>query len=149
LTALGILGLVFGCGGPSGPPRPQTVPASGMVMLDSKAVEGAEVALIPTKEDGFPARGRTDAAGKFTLSSFGQADGAVPGEYRVTVTLTKSTGPAPDPLAPGTFKGNPYEAATKAVEWVVPQKYSAADKSGLTATVKAGMEPLKFDLISK
>jgi hypothetical protein len=44
-------------------------------------------------------------------------------------------------------KGGKVLVAGK-VTWIVPEKYSRIDSSGLTATVQAGANPIDFDIPS-
>jgi len=80
LAALGLLALV-GCGGKPGP-----VPVQGTVLLDGKPLEGATVSFVPEGGTGRSASGFTDKDGVFHLMTTNPNDGAVPGNYRVTVT---------------------------------------------------------------
>jgi hypothetical protein len=139
-TAVALLLLsLAGCG----PRLPQTYPVKGRVTLDGKPVAGAGVLLIP--KEGRPANGVTDQDGAFVLSTFGQGDGALPGEHAVTVTLKKTVGVTVNAEGlEGDF--NPEKVHE---EWIVPEKYSKAKTSGLTVEVSAGMEPLLLELSGK
>ena len=80
LSLFVILLAAAGCGGS------KQVPAEGVVKLDGKPVEGAQVTFI--SDDGkhsFTAT--TDAAGLFSLFG-GDGAGALPGNYKVTVIKT-------------------------------------------------------------
>lgn len=65
---------------------PATAPVTGAVTYRGAPVEGASVMFIPIQAGPKPATGVTDAQGKFKLSTFGQADGAIPGQYKVAIT---------------------------------------------------------------
>jgi hypothetical protein len=81
--------LVAGCG------KGKTVKVSGIVTLDDKPLEGALVQFVPLDEaKGLSASGRTGSDGTFRLTTRNPNDGAVPGEYRVLVTLDQER-PAP------------------------------------------------------
>jgi hypothetical protein len=84
---------------------------------------------------GRPSTGTTDAAGAFVLSTFGDKDGAVPGDHYVGVTLAETTGgsaaPA-DEYNTGTIEGQTPKSKTK---WIVPEKYSNAEQSGVQVTI--------------
>ena len=126
---------------------PRTVPVVGTVTLDGKPVEGAAVTFVPTAE-GQPAMSITDAQGKFTLST-GTAAGAVPGTYAVTVVKMKEDAEASeegDPESEGLMGEENIEVDSDL--YVVPQKYSDPETSGLTVEVKPGMEPVNLDLTS-
>lgn len=130
--------LLVGCG-PSGPAM---VPVSGTVTLDGTPVEGASVMLAPTAT-GRPAQGTTDAAGKFQLTTDKPGDGAVEGEYEVTVTGVRTTGAAVNP--DGT-SGDPSQYRE---EWFLPKKYARRDTSGLRQTVAKGMAAIDLKLSAK
>ena len=90
------------------------MPVNGTVLLDGKPVAGATVMLIP-RERGRPALGKTDAQGKFTLSTYTQGDGALPGLHRVTVTLVHEQ--------------------NGQLNWIVPKKYADYKTSPLAIEI--------------
>jgi hypothetical protein len=153
LPAFGLAVALTGCGAD----RPQTIPVTGRVTLDGRPVEGAVVGFLP-KGGGRPATGTTDASGAFTLTTFDEGDGALPGVHLVTVTNRSSKG---KDGAPG---GGDSEGAERGMtltgpmggagqkqpnaEWLVPEKYSLPRESGLTCTVATGMAPPTFELTS-
>src|SRR5438876_2881402 len=131
------------CGCGSGP---KTYKVDGVVTLDGKPLAGATVAFMPQAQDGHLARGLTDQDGKFQLSTFGTNDGAVRGEYKVTVIKEEGSGPAPE-LSPASktmqsmfMKKTPegkkdmMEARRKAPS-IVPPVYGDATKTPLKETV--------------
>jgi len=142
--AAAILGLVGGCQAKDD--RPARVPTSVTVTYQGAPVEGANVTLSPAQEAGKPAFGLTDGLGVARLSTFGQADGAIPGEYRVAIQKTRVEGSAADPnnMAP---PANPSAApASKSID-LLPAKYASPQTSGLTASVPAsGKSELRFEL---
>jgi hypothetical protein len=82
-----LLGVLFGCGTNAS----NTVKVSGIVTLDGVPLAGAKVTYYPSSREA-PPTGFTDSAGKFTLSTFDlktlqSTDGALPGEYKVTVEM--------------------------------------------------------------
>jgi len=85
--ALAIVAIVsVGCGSTNKP----IAKVSGSVTYDSKAVAGLSVMFSPigseeNREPGKAAFAETDAKGKFTLSTYGDKDGAVVGKHRVTI----------------------------------------------------------------
>lgn len=103
---------------------PQAIPVTGTVTYKGQAVEGAQVMFTP--EGGRAAEGTTDAAGKFTLTTFKPGDGALAGTHRVTITKIVTEKSA-DP-------GNPYGTSTNAL----PAKYGNPGQSPLSETVAAG-----------
>lgn len=136
---------LFGCAGADGDSdRPATAPVSGVVTLDGTPVEGAQVALNPEDPTGQGAFGRTDAEGRYELTTFETADGAVPGNYIVTVT--KYDVPPPQPEASGEDYVPPEAggARPKAPKNELPTQYSQMHTSELRAVVSAEGEN-KFD----
>ncbi len=123
--------------------RPKTVIASGMVTYKGQPVDGATVVLAPVASDGVAASAISNAKGAFELMAFPPDSGAVPGSYKVTVTKIQ--------IAPETaYSEDSHDALpTPAVKpsSVIPQKYSTANTSDLTADIpESGIETLSFDL---
>jgi hypothetical protein len=71
-----------GCGG-----KDRLVKLEGVVTLDGEPVEGAIVSFLPDEGAGRFASGTTTKDGSFRLTTNRPDDGALPGNYRVTVTL--------------------------------------------------------------
>ena len=122
-----------GCAGEGGP---ATVNASGVVTLDGKPVEKAQVVFI---SDGGtnPTSAMTDAQGNFSLSYNGEKKGAIPGNYKAqvskTIMETKGEGGTEIKLTQG-----------------LPAKYANIVTSGLTFEVpQKGTSDLKIELKSK
>jgi hypothetical protein len=105
--------------------KPDTVPVTGEVIYQNAPVEGAEVTFSP--EGGALAMGRTDAAGKFTLRTFEEGDGALPGSHRVTVVKNVAQPTRPD---------NPYPVTKN----MLPARYAQPAQSGLTFEVQPSGE---------
>src|SRR5687768_4724922 len=123
LTALPLaLALLAGCGDKSVAGRPPVYPASGQVVYKGQPLEGAFVSFTPTEGKTHGASGRTDAEGRFTLTTFDPGDGAPAGRYRVTVTKAKSI-VTPDPVDP--VANPPLKVEQK---HLIPAKYSAPEK---------------------
>ncbi len=145
LAAAISLGLVVmsGCG-TNAPKRegPPTYPVSGTVTQGGTSVTGATVRFEPA--DGSKgATGRTDDQGEYTLSTFAAGDGALAGDYRVTVVKMEGEG------AQAVSEDDPnYTGEEKDVEMknVLPEKYSNVETSELTATVTEGTNTFDFPL---
>ena len=141
MVGVSLVGLLASAGCGSG--RPKTVPVTGVVTLDGSVVEGAAVKLSP-KAGGRPASGTTNKEGVFTLKTFEEGDGALPGEHLVTVSKVEVIGAQADkdglsgPVPPGGIKE----------KWIIPKRYSDAKGWGRTVEVKSGMEPLELELTS-
>lgn len=72
-----------GCGDPG----IGAVPVTGTITVDGTAMEGVMVVYTPADgSTGRAASGRTDAAGKYILTTEINGDGAIPGEYKIAVT---------------------------------------------------------------
>ncbi len=138
VVAVGILGWACGCGGAKDD-RPARAPTSVTVTYQGAPVEGANVTLSP-QGGGKPAFGLTDQQGVAQLSTFGQGDGALPGEYQVAIQKTKVEGTAADPnnMVPTT-------TSSKTVD-LLPAKYASPKTSGLKASVTTGNNKLTFEL---
>ena len=129
-----------------------TIPATGRVHYKGSPVEGAEVALIPRDRlpGSRPARGVTNADGKFAVSSYftSQVDtpGARPGHYLVTVSKCEPpAGMSMDQWLAAQVDG---KAKVAPLRYVVPRKYSQVQTSGLSVVVKTdGNNHFEFELI--
>jgi hypothetical protein len=137
-------GLSFAAGcGPNLSHLPKTVPALGVVTLDGKPVEGAQVVIVPANSEATGAYGTTDASGKFSLRAFEEKDGAIPGDYKVQVTKTvevKLSGP----------KGSLDGGDPVRFDYGVPARYTGVKTSGLSVTIPdSGIQDIKLALTSK
>lgn len=83
LIGLFVAATMVGCSGDSG--HVKTAACTGTVTYKGAPVEGAIVTFNPSDKSLKPAVGRTDAAGKYTLTTFEAGDGAIPGSYKVSV----------------------------------------------------------------
>jgi hypothetical protein len=148
LTA--IVSLSLGCGGEK---VPDVQPVTGVVTLDDKPIEGANVALVPNGTDKTrSAGGTTDAEGKFSVKTYWNAEhqleGALPGDYLITVMkmeAPKETEAAKDPKE---MMSSPMQM--RSPKSLLPKRYNQPTTSGFTVSVTADKppEPLKLDLKS-
>jgi hypothetical protein len=74
----------------------QPVRVEGIVTLDDRPVEGVMVVFIPEGTISRPASAMTDSEGHFSLTTFKEGDGAIPGDYRVVI---KKRDALPEPPA--------------------------------------------------
>ena len=135
--------LLVGCESPTdGPPL---VPVEGVVTLDGQPLAGAVVTLIPKGETrGQASHGRTDATGKFTVtSSDGKRVGATVGSYQVVIS--KYVNPDGSDFV-GSADVSPMDAGYR--ELLLPA-YSDVQSSRLVAEVPAAGAKLEFKLLSK
>lgn len=116
--------------------RAATAPAAGVVTLAGQPLADVNVTFTPAA--GRPATGRTDATGRFTLSTFVAGDGAIPGVHRVTLSL-----PAIDVPMPGTPEAAAYVPAKPAY----PERYGGLDTTDLEVEIPAaGTRDLRLEL---
>lgn len=78
---LGMLAILAGCGGASGP---ELHPVSGTVTIGGKPAPGISVTF--SADSGPSSAGRTDEAGKYTLATATGQAGAVAGQYKVVLS---------------------------------------------------------------
>ena len=161
LFLLVAMSLSLGCSGSDDPNRLKTYPVSGTVKLNGTAVEGATVTfqLTEGKEN---AIGLTDKSGKYTLSTFSPNDGAVAGQYKVSISkFDLETPNVSSELTPGKINSGDLPAdyaapsansgvgkgGDKGPKNSLPAKYAKADSSALRALVDPkGGNKFDFDL---
>lgn len=93
-----------------------TVQVSGLVTLDGAPVEGANVTFAPAATGGGrAASGVTDKTGRYRLTTLDPNDGALPGNYVVTVSKSEvKKGAAADAVKEGMTEQEKTAAAMKA-----------------------------------
>ncbi|RUL89304.1 hypothetical protein [Tautonia sociabilis] len=135
LLALGVvlpMLLPSSCGPPEG--QLPTYRTTGSVLLRGQPAVGADVVLHPRFEDDDDAAPPSVAVkdeGTFTLSNYGEGDGAPAGPYKVAI------------LPPADFD----EGISLQITWEegpdpVYEKARNSDTSGLTVTIEAGRNEL-------
>lgn len=144
--------LFSGCGDGSGV---APVKVRGTVLAQGKAVDGAVITFY-SKNGGEAASGRTDTEGKYQLTTRKPNDGAVPGDYIVTVAKSGDDAGASsyDPSKGGPMSAdyikqmqNVSKPKKDPVKGVLPAKYGNVKDSGLIRTVTAsGQNEFDFDL---
>lgn len=143
-----------------------TYPVAGRVTVGKKPLEGATVNFTNKNVDGFSASGKTDADGRFRLTTYVNPrefyGGAMPGEYTVLITkpapgetqtdeMSKMANATPEERNALMIKRmeafRDREASNKEKpKSEVPEKYSTPD-SPLSATIVIGENPpLEWDL---
>ena len=119
----------------------------GVVLLDGKPVADATVEFAPASAGALTAIGRSDAEGRFKLTSSRGGPpkgGAVAGDY--TVLLKKA-----DYDLKGTGKTRADDLDGVPLIYEIPQRYGDLKTSGLKVTVKKGRNDgpdFRFDLDS-
>ena len=138
--------LFTGCGKPEDDGRPSRVRASAEVIYQGEPVSGAHVTFAPYSDTGKPAFGNTDDRGVAKLRTFELKDGAVAGEYTVTVSKMHPEDDGPAPANPGMPSGVGRQTSSKVVD-LLPRKYKSRETSGLAAEVVSGEKnSFKFEL---
>jgi hypothetical protein len=89
-----------GCGG-----RGKPVKVEGVLTLDGKPFPGATVTFVQAEGNGRSANGLSEEDGSFLLTTFKPDDGALPGEYKITVSFLEAD--------KSTERGNPMERDNK------------------------------------
>ena len=152
--------LICGCGGGS---EFELVPVSGIITMDGKPLEGAEVVFAPQAvEDqasvGPASVGTTDASGKYVLVTTKGEEGAMVTDHVVAVSLNKISDSAISAKADQAFKDNPditadelrdvKDAARRAMITQTPIPAIYNQKSILKMKVEEATENANFDLKS-
>lgn len=141
-----------GCGGGDGAGaanRESTYPASGVVLYNDQPVEGAIVVLECLTPGQPGATARTDAKGKFTLTTYKAGDGAVAGKFVASVTKTTMEGEDPSyaDIESPNYGKEPPPAALGKLKHHIPEKYKKTDSSQLGAEItSAGNKDIKLEL---
>jgi hypothetical protein len=143
--------VVLGCGSDeSGLGRRYKV--TGKVTYKGGPVPHGTVNFLPTKPplpEGRAATGEIKD-GYYSLSTSGENDGALPGEYNVAIVAMDV-----DMASAASSKGEggrihegdkAYVKAVKNAQKLIPDKYQAGETSGLKATVGTSAKEINFDL---
>ena len=135
-----------GCGKPEDDGLPTRTRASAVVTYQGQPVSGAHVTFAPETDTGKPAFGSTNKRGIAELTTFEFKDGAVEGEYTVTVSKMHTEDDGPAPANPGMPSGVGRQTSA-AVTDLLPRKYKRRETSGLAARVVSGEKnKFTFDL---
>jgi len=140
-----ILGLLIsfqmGC---SSSDRPELGQVTGTVTLSGKPLTGVAVVFQP--ENGRPARGITNAEGKYELTYISQTKGTKIGPNRVEIAPSEE---GEDSEEVESDDGEPQVAPnrSKSAKPVVPKRYNV--QSELKVDVKPGENTFDFQLESK
>lgn len=130
--------LPLGCSKGGAPPKVTIV--TGGVKYQGKAVDGADVTFSPVVEsqDSRAATGKTDAQGQFALKCYinpqTELNGAIPGDYKITVVKKEGTAASHDELMKLMQSGKPIPQPKD----LLPAKYATTKDSGLRRTVLKG-----------
>ncbi len=106
--------------------HPRVVPVTGVVFYNGKPLPFGSILFQPDK--GQTAAGDIRSDGSFTLSSYADEDGAVPGAHRVSVSCFEGQRPGKQPPANG--------GSVSLGKLLIPLKYTRLGSSGLGVEVK-------------
>lgn len=138
--------LLHVCGGCSD--SLQTVPVSGVVLWNGKAVAHAEVTFLRQGGAGPAAIATCDQEGRFQLRT-GEHRGVVPGLYKVVVQKSSVVDmQLPEPLPRGMSRSEYLRTNNIAGYPLLPQRYMSATETPLELNVTAEAEnhlELKLD----
>jgi hypothetical protein len=130
---------LVGCGGSKQGQLP-TAQVAGQVTYRGAPLARGEIKFIPVQTGGGArvAYGTLDGQGRYRLGTYGQADGAILGDYQVTVESRDE------------ISADAAQHATKydlvRAKLLIPQRYADPGRSGLTAHVTAESNTVDFDL---
>lgn len=120
-------------------------PVAGKVSLEGKPMQGGgSISLVPVGDQpGKAAGGNIAEDGSYKLSTYGDGDGSIPGEFRVVISQVT--------FNEGKPTGEGEERVTNAVRTVaaadqIPAIYADSMKSPLRATVEEKTNEINFDL---
>ena len=137
-----ILLSLTGCGGSSD--QPDLGQVQGTITFDGKPLGGVVVVFQP--DSGRPARGRTDADGKYELTYIRDTLGTKVGHNRVEVAPSEEEDdPAEDNVDPDSPEGK-RPGRFKSGKPRIPARYNI--KSELEADVQPGENTFDFELTS-
>jgi len=145
--AVGLSGLFLGTGCGGGDGLGARYPVSGKVTYQGRPVEQGTIAFLPVDNAaGRPASG-TIVDGEYTLSTLGDRDGALPGNYRVTVeSKAIDESKFVIPMYGGQPTPESRRKASRTTKSLIPPRYGQSHSSGLSYEVKAGTNEASFDL---
>jgi hypothetical protein len=118
-----VLVTVSGCGDG----RPMRVPVSGTVLIDGQPLSRGNIKFVP--ENGRPSAGKIGQDGRFTLTCYDGADGAILGKHRVQVAANRGI-------------------SESKIEWFAPQKYADFRTSEIEVEISQPIDDLKIELKS-
>lgn len=124
LLMVGLLLSTTGCG----KGRPKLVKVSGQVMIDGQPLAAGVPGFIQVIPEGSrPATGQIDPqTGRFTLTTFEEGDGCIPGTHKVAIILKAMVG-------------------TESVS-LIDEKYADPNTSGLTVTIDKPTDSLAVEI---
>jgi hypothetical protein len=147
LTAALAMMVLFGCAKDKWTAqRPKVVHAGGQVLYQGKPLEGGHVTFSSSVVN-VSAFARTDADGKFRLTTFETNDGAVPGPHRVSVSKVKLVNPLDPSIDRTTTTANLPKTERR---WMIPEHYGSVQTSGLAVDIPdGGKDDIVIELVGE
>jgi hypothetical protein len=146
LTGVGVIA-VLGCGDDTGIGK--RYPVSGTVTYKGEPLASGRIEFEPAD----PAKGRPATGeihdGSYRLTTLTPDDGALPGDYKVTITAQQvDTSQVVKTIMEKGGGGRQHEIAKaqQGAKNLIPAKYRLADTSGLTAKVEERSNTADFEL---
>ncbi|NMC21707.1 MAG: carboxypeptidase regulatory-like domain-containing protein [Thermogutta sp.] len=143
LAGIALVGIVLGGACNRGASKPKTYPVTGTVTMNGQPVVGATVTFTP-KEPPAPgqagpqaAGGVTDEQGRYQIGTFAKGDGALPGEYLVSVTKYEGVAPTGGGGSEEEYRPPLPGEETPVPKNVLPPQYANPSTSGLSFKVEA------------
>ncbi len=145
LSAPGLMAL-SGCGG--GDDGLSRYAVSGTVTYKGERLDHGNITFTPDDVAKGRVASSTIEGGSYTLGTLGDRDGAVPGQYKVSVT-SKEVDPSKIRDRPGRSAGKPKVVgkANQDEKSLIPKKYETSQTSPLTAEVKPQSNSIPFELV--
>lgn len=136
LMFLVLAGSLLGCGSSD---QPKAYPTTGVVNFNGKPMKGGgAISFVPVNpQAGKAAGGEIQEDGTFVMSTYGDGDGSIPGEFRVIVmqtTMQEPTNVKQDGEGRPTKADGPIETVAKGDR--IPFIYADPVKSPVTVQVK-------------
>lgn len=138
--------LALGCSDGTGLAKRYKV--SGTVKYKGEPVKQGSITFSPVDaQNGRPATG-TITDGSYYLTTAVDGDGALPGDYRVSIISTEVdlSAASANAQAGGSMRQDDVAKANLNAKKLVPAKYGIPDTSGLTFKVEARSNTANFDL---
>lgn len=146
---------LVGCTGGGGK-KLATNKVTGKVVMNGAPVPGASVSFSPIEAGKPPALGISDTQGIYILTTYDSGDGAVEGDFKVMVykgaPSSQPAAPAHDPTGQTSGGGAPKHSGpagrgqTAGGGSLLPEKFSKADTTPLTKSVKSGDNTIDIEL---
>ncbi|MEZ6064310.1 MAG: hypothetical protein R3B90_01060 [Planctomycetaceae bacterium] len=134
---VGLALVASGCGGGGGD-APTVYEVKGKVTNGTTPLAGVQVNFVPAGDTGLPSAGVTDAEGMYVLKRHTGEEGAMPGSYVITLSMSTST----TSEAAYSAGGKPPEVDDS----VIPEKWQNADTSPKKVEVKAEANTVDIDV---